>query len=77
MGPTLLRSELHALLDRAADLADDQGLAQLREVLLYLSEGAGIRDLKLDVPEGLAANPVFRRHLLAQNLLTVLPAGRC
>lgn len=75
--PISLTTELHLLLDQAAELADETGLARLREILLYLSEGAEIKDYSVEVPQGLDHNPLFQRQLKLQQLLTSEAAGRC
>lgn len=72
-----LRSELHRLLDRAADYSDERGLATLVEMLSCLAEGAELADWRVEVPDGLDHVPALHRRHLLQDLLTVAAAGRC
>ena len=72
-----LEMELHRLLDRAAQLCDEQGLARLHQMLTCLAEGAELVSYNLDVPDGLSHVPALQRTLLTQSLLTAAAAGRC
>ncbi|MFV3076822.1 hypothetical protein [Niveispirillum fermenti] len=72
-----LEIELHHLLDRAAQLGDEQGLARLHQMLTCLAEGASLVSYELDVPDGLGHVPALQRTLLTQSLLTATAAGRC
>ncbi|WP_119681006.1 hypothetical protein [Indioceanicola profundi] len=72
-----LRSELHDLLDLAADYSDEQGLSRLMEMLTCLAEGAELADWRVEVPEGLDHVPALHRRHMLQDLLTVEAAGRC
>lgn len=69
-------TELHGLLDKAMELADEEALSRLHDLLLYLSEGADLVDYACDVPEGLEHNPVFRRMVKVRELLDAAPLGR-
>ncbi|WP_207477360.1 hypothetical protein [Arenibaculum pallidiluteum] len=68
--------ELQGLLVKACELSDENGLSRLRDLLTYLSEGADLVEFRCDVPEGLEHNPVLRRMLATERLLTDLPMGR-
>lgn len=72
-----LRSELHTLLDRAADFSDEPGLARLVEMLSCLAEGAELADWRVEVPDGLDHVPALHRRQMLQDLLIVEAAGRC
>ena len=67
--------ELHDLLDKALAYADEEEIRRLYDLMLCLSEGAGLVDFTCDVPEGLEHNPVLHRLLRLRNLLTDAPAG--
>ncbi|WP_114395286.1 hypothetical protein [Oleisolibacter albus] len=72
-----LETELHRLLDMAAALSDEQGLARLHQMLTCLAEGAELVEYQLDVPEGLGYIPALQRAMLTQTLLTAETAGCC
>lgn len=72
-----LETELHRLLDMAAQLSDERGLARLHQLLTCLAEGASIASYNLDVPDGLGHVPALQRTLMTQSLLTVTAEGRC
>jgi hypothetical protein len=71
-----LGTELHGLLERALEYADEESLSRLHDLLVYLSEGADLVDYSCDVPEGLEHKPVFERMLKARRLLDCDPMGR-
>lgn len=72
-----LRTELHALLDQAVAVADEQGLSRLLQVLSCLAEGAELATFTMDVPAGLEHAPALHRQILMQDLLAAEAAGRC
>ena len=74
---TSLENELHGLLEMAAQLSDEGGLARLHHLLTCLAEGASLTSFQLDVPDGLGHVPTLQRTLLTQSLLTVTVEGRC
>jgi hypothetical protein len=75
-GHTRIATELHDLLDKAMEFADQDSLARLHDLLVYMSEGADLVDYTCDVPEGLEHKAVFKRMAKVRELMDVPPMGR-